>query len=74
MTPPWSGRALSRPVLKKSYLAKAELRGLMEGMLTSRQPPNGPTRFSEWLETHKNEIGAFYSSELGRHFRWRPGA
>ncbi len=54
-------------------LTKAELRGLMEGMLTSRQPTNGPTRFSAWLEAHKDEVGVSYSSELDRHFRWQAG-
>lgn len=52
-------------------LTKDELRGLMEGMLTSGQAPNGSTRFSEWLELHKDEIGSAYSSELRRHFRSR---
>jgi len=52
-------------------LTRDELRGLMEGMLTSGQAPNGSTRFSEWLELHKDEIGSAYSSELRRHFRSR---
>ncbi len=50
-------------------LTSAELRGLMDGMLTSGQVPNGPTRFTDWLEAHKDELGSSYSSELVRHFR-----
>jgi NADH dehydrogenase len=50
-----------------------ELRGLMEERLTSSQPPNAPTRFSEWLEVHRDELGRSYASEIKRHFKWRGG-
>jgi len=50
-----------------------ELRGLMEERLTSSQPPNGPTRFSAWLEAHQEELGRSYTSEIRRHFNWRGG-
>jgi uncharacterized protein YbjT (DUF2867 family) len=52
-------------------LTRAELEGLMDGMLTSKQAPNAPTRFTNWIEEHRSEVGMSYSSELGRHFRWR---
>jgi uncharacterized protein YbjT (DUF2867 family) len=45
-----------------------ELRGLMTDLLTSDQPTNGVTRFSEWLASHQSSIGASYSSEKRRHF------
>lgn len=54
-------------------LTRNELRGLMEEMLTSEQAPNGTTRISDWLETNKSTVGSRYSSEIARHFRWRPG-
>jgi len=50
---------------------RAEAQGLMDGMLTSEQAPNAPTRFTQWIEEHRAEIGMTYASELGRHFRWR---
>ena len=56
--------------LKDVLLTRNELKGLMDEMLTSEQMPNGPTKFSDWLETNKETIGASYSSEVGRHFRW----
>lgn len=55
-------------------LTRDELQGLMDGLLTSDQPPNGTTRFSQWLEANKDTVGTKYSSELGRHFRWRSAA
>ena len=50
-------------------LTRDELTGLMTSLLTSEQPPNGPTRFSEWLLAHRQTIGATYSSEWRRHFK-----
>jgi hypothetical protein len=44
----------------------------MEEYLTSPQPPNGITRFSDWLEQNKSTVGSRYSSEIARHFRWKP--
>jgi len=71
--PPVIGIALGRIIglaVHDVILTRDELRGLMDGLLTSPQPPNGGTRFSEWLEWNKHEVGRTYSSELGRHFRW----
>lgn len=50
-------------------LTRAELQGLMNELLISAQAPTGETRFSEWLEAHKHEVGSVYSSELRRHFQ-----
>lgn len=75
--PPAIGIALGHAIgliVRDVPLTKDELRGLMDGMLTSEQAPNGSTRFTEWLDAHKDEIGSSYSSELGRHFRWRRSA
>jgi NADH dehydrogenase len=75
--PPTIGVGLGHIIgfaVRDVILTKDELRGLMEGMLTSGQAPNGSTRFSEWLEMHKHEIGSAYSSELRRHFRSRGSA
>ena len=54
-------------------LTTGELEGLMQSLLTSTQPPNGKTRFSDWLEASKETVGSKYSSEIQRHFKW-PGS
>lgn len=59
--------------LRDVVLTRDELRGLMEEKLTSDQAPNAPTRFTEWLAAHDDEVGAAYTSELSRHFRWKGG-
>jgi uncharacterized protein YbjT (DUF2867 family) len=56
--------------LRDMLLTQAELRGLMEEMLTSSQTPNGTTRFTTWLVQNKDTLGSSYSSEIARHFKW----
>jgi len=55
-------------------LTRDELQGLMDELLTSKQAPNGGTRFTDWLETNGNQLGSAYSSEIHRHFKWRSAA
>ncbi len=50
-------------------LTRDEARGLMSNLLVTDSPPNGTTRFSEWLRTNADQIGIEYQSELSRHFR-----
>lgn len=59
--------------LRDVILTRDELEGLMMNLLTSKQSPNGSTKFSEWLAENRETIGTKYSSELQRHFRWKPG-
>jgi NADH dehydrogenase len=66
----FSGQVLSL-ILDDVLLTRNELKGLMAEMLTSEQAPNGATKFSDWLEENKDTVGAEYSSEVRRHFRWR---
>jgi NADH dehydrogenase len=67
------GKVLSLFV-RDVILTEDELRGLMANKLTSDQPTNGPTRFSEWLHENIASLGTDYTSELERHFYWRPPA
>lgn len=75
--PPAIGIALGQVIglaVGDVLLTRDELRGLMDGLLTSEQAPNGPTRFTDWLDLHRDEVGSAYRSELTRHFRWRRSA
>jgi NADH dehydrogenase len=70
--PPWATILLGKMLglfLKDVILSRDELRGLMDNTLTSEQPPNAWTKFSEWLEENHQTMGRDYSSELDRHFR-----
>jgi uncharacterized protein YbjT (DUF2867 family) len=71
--PPAMGIALGQLIglaVRDVILTHDELQGLMDNLLTSAQAPNGKTRFSEWLELNKYQVGKAYTSELGRHFKW----
>jgi uncharacterized protein YbjT (DUF2867 family) len=49
-------------------LTREELDGLMAGLLVSKGPPTGPTRFSDWLSAHAQSLGSLYASEIRRHY------
>ncbi len=73
--PAWLGVGLGRIIglaVGDVILTNDEAQGLMEERLTSSQPPNGCTKFSEWIASHKDKIGLSYTSELKRHFNWKP--
>jgi uncharacterized protein YbjT (DUF2867 family) len=49
-------------------LTYEEVAALKNGILYSARPPLGITRFSEWLVSHKDQLGREYRSEINRHF------
>ena len=72
--PPAVGVAFGRVIgwaLGDVLLTADELRGLMQGLLTSRQQPNGKVIFSEWLQKNREKIGRSYASEIKRHYEWK---
>lgn len=62
-----AGRALGL-LVNDVVLTPDEIRGLMAGLLVSREPPRGQIAFSEWLQEHRSSIGRTYANELERHF------
>jgi len=75
--PPGLGIALGgliRLTLGDIVLTRDELRGLMQERLTSDQTPNGESLFTQWLADNHEQLGATYTSEIGRHFKWRQRA
>jgi uncharacterized protein YbjT (DUF2867 family) len=63
-----AGAALGR-VLRDVVITRDEIGGLMANLLVSDDPPTCPTRFSEWLRDHAEELGGEYRSELRRHYK-----
>jgi uncharacterized protein YbjT (DUF2867 family) len=47
-------------------LTRDEIRGLSANLLMSSEPYTAPTRLSEWLTRHRDQIGLEYASELAR--------
>lgn len=50
-------------------LTEDELGALMANLLVSKNPPEGRTRFSDWLDKKADTLGRRYASELNRHYR-----
>jgi NADH dehydrogenase len=49
-------------------LTPEEVDGLMAGLLVSKETPRCKTRLEDWLRENREQVGAKYASELGRHF------
>jgi NADH dehydrogenase len=64
-----AGARLVGFALRDIVLTGAEVRGLMAGLLVSREPSTCPTRLSDWARAHEAELGRRYASELERHYR-----
>ena len=56
-------------LMRDMALTRDEVVGLMDGLLTSGEPPTGTTRLSDWLAENGDGLGRRYVSELRRNFR-----
>jgi uncharacterized protein YbjT (DUF2867 family) len=59
---------LLQPLIRDVLITPDEIQGLMAGLLISKRKPNCPTRLSQWLREHGDELGTRYASELYRHY------
>ena len=55
--------------MRDMALTRDEVEGLMDGLLTSDEPPTGTTRLSDWLAENADGLGRRYVSELRRNYR-----
>jgi NADH dehydrogenase len=56
-------------VVRDVVLTRDEIRELTSSLLTSRRPPRGEIRISEWLPANAGALGRRWSSELARNYR-----
>jgi uncharacterized protein YbjT (DUF2867 family) len=71
-TPPvlaLAGAKLAGRLVGDMLLTRDELDDLMHDILVSHEPPRGTTRLTDWLPSHRDEVGRHYASEIGRHYR-----
>jgi uncharacterized protein YbjT (DUF2867 family) len=67
--PPWFGYLAARTlgfVLRDVVVTRAEIEGLMDGLLCVDAPPAGTTRLTDWVKLHADELGRKYANELRR--------
>ena len=50
--------------LKDTVITRAEIRGLMRGLVASEEEPLGTIKFSEWVAENGTEIGLHYHNDL----------
>ncbi|MCE5228760.1 NAD(P)H-binding protein [bacterium] len=62
----WLATSALGLVLRDVMLTRAEIEGLMQGLLAVDTPPTGTIKLTEWAREHANELGRYYASELAR--------
>jgi len=60
--------ALTGKLLRDTLVSRAELAGLMQGLLTSKAAPTGTRRFADWLRENADSVGRSYVSERVRNW------
>jgi nucleoside-diphosphate-sugar epimerase len=60
--------ALTGKILRDTLMTRAELAGLMQGLLTSKAAPTGTRRFADWLGENADSVGRSYVSERLRNW------
>jgi uncharacterized protein YbjT (DUF2867 family) len=60
--------ALTGKILRDTLVTRAELVGLMQGLLTSKAAPTGTRRFADWLDENADSVGRSYVSERLRNW------
>ena len=65
-----AGKALGL-MLGDIVLTRDEIKGLSRGLLVSRssEPAPCPTKLSEWLSEHGDQLGRSYANEVKRHYQ-----
>lgn len=69
---PWLGYCVASVIGKivgDVFLTRAEIEGLMRGLLCTASEPAGQTRLTEWVRRHADSLGVRYASELARRTR-----
>lgn len=55
--------------VKDVVLTREEIKGLMDGLLVSKEPPLGTTRLTDWTAENRDWLGKVYANEVGRHYK-----
>ena len=59
------GRAVGR-IVGDVVITRAEIKGLMAGLLCTNSKPTGEPSLTEWATANRETLGVRYASELGR--------
>ena len=70
----WLPRSVIGVVVRDVVLTRDEISELMGSLLATDEAPTCPTRLTDWLGAHGDQVGRQYSSELERNFRLSGGS
>ncbi len=65
----WAAGRVLGLFLRDVLVTREELDGLEQDLLISHQPPRCPTRLTDWILDHGDNLGSSYLSEVGLHYR-----
>ena len=60
----WVAGRIMGVFLKDLVITRAEIRGLMQGLMASDEEPLGVISFKEWMEDKGSEVGQKYHNDL----------
>ena len=60
----WMAGQVMGLFMRDMVVTRAEIKGLMRGLVASDEEPLGTIRFSEWIERRGSEIGRYYHNDL----------
>jgi NADH dehydrogenase len=60
----WMAGQVMGVFVRDMVITRAEIKGLMRGLVSSDEEPLGTIRFSEWMERRGPEIGRHYHNDL----------
>ncbi len=60
-------------VVRDRVITRAEIKGLMNGLMATEEEPLGEVRFSEWVTEHGDELGLTYQNDMNERKYRDPG-
>jgi hypothetical protein len=45
-------------------ITRAEIKGLMRGLMATDEPPNGVVSFAEWVSENGSKLGVRYQNDM----------
>ena len=74
--PPIMGWAVGKIVgivMRDRVITRAEIKGLMEGLMATKEKPLGTIKFSDWISTNGSKLGENYHNDIKERTYSVPG-
>ena len=60
----WLAGKMMGIFLRDRVITRAEIRGLMNGLVASEEEPLGEIKFSDWIAENGSDLGRAYQNDL----------